>query len=152
MRDFKRSSNFGNRDRSFGPKREFGNRGPRPTLFKTQCSKCGKECEVPFKPTGDRPVFCRDCFRENGGNENRRPDERNFSRPAFQNTQSAPADTNVKEQLTILNEKLDKVLHMLAAAAILKEQVHEIPEEPVSEEKPVSKEKKKRTSKKALLS
>ncbi len=26
------------------------------------CSQCGKECEIPFKPTGDRPVYCRDCF------------------------------------------------------------------------------------------
>jgi len=26
------------------------------------CTKCGKECEIPFRPTGDRPVYCRDCF------------------------------------------------------------------------------------------
>ena len=27
------------------------------------CSNCGKETEVPFKPTEGRPVYCRDCFR-----------------------------------------------------------------------------------------
>ncbi|MFA7468585.1 MAG: zinc-ribbon domain containing protein [Desulfotomaculaceae bacterium] len=27
------------------------------------CSNCGKETEVPFKPSGERPVYCRDCFR-----------------------------------------------------------------------------------------
>ncbi|MBD3247260.1 hypothetical protein GF378_01420 [Candidatus Pacearchaeota archaeon] len=32
-------------------------------LYKTTCSKCGKECEVPFKPEKDRDVFCEDCFR-----------------------------------------------------------------------------------------
>lgn len=31
-------------------------------MFKTVCSACGKETQVPFKPTGDRPVYCRDCF------------------------------------------------------------------------------------------
>lgn len=32
--------------------------------FKAICSDCGKECEVPFKPTQGRPVYCRDCFRK----------------------------------------------------------------------------------------
>ena len=31
-------------------------------LHKTTCSDCGQETEVPFKPSGDRPVYCRDCF------------------------------------------------------------------------------------------
>jgi CxxC-x17-CxxC domain-containing protein len=38
-------------------------------LFKVICAECNKECEVPFKPTGDRPVYCKDCFsrRKQGG-------------------------------------------------------------------------------------
>ena len=32
---------------------------------KTICDKCGKSCEVPFKPDGNRPVFCSDCWRNN---------------------------------------------------------------------------------------
>lgn len=37
--------------------------GGRPREFhKATCSDCGKECEVPFKPSGDRPVYCKDCF------------------------------------------------------------------------------------------
>jgi len=35
--------------------------GPR-EMHKAVCSECGKECEVPFKPSGDRPVYCKDCF------------------------------------------------------------------------------------------
>lgn len=35
--------------------------GPR-EMFKVICSECQKECEVPFKPSGDRPVYCKDCF------------------------------------------------------------------------------------------
>jgi len=33
-------------------------------MFKAVCSECGKECEVPFKPTEGRPVKCKDCFRK----------------------------------------------------------------------------------------
>ncbi len=29
---------------------------------KVKCSDCGCECEVPFKPTEGRPVYCNDCF------------------------------------------------------------------------------------------
>jgi len=28
------------------------------------CADCGKKCEVPFKPTEGRPVYCRDCYRK----------------------------------------------------------------------------------------
>ncbi|MDN7025325.1 hypothetical protein FGU65_10540 [Methanoculleus sp. FWC-SCC1] len=46
----------------------YPSRGPRsyddrPREFhKTVCSDCGVECEVPFKPTEGRPVYCRDCL------------------------------------------------------------------------------------------
>jgi CxxC-x17-CxxC domain-containing protein len=38
-------------------------------LFKVICAECGQECEVPFKPSGDRPVYCKECFskRKGGG-------------------------------------------------------------------------------------
>ena len=28
----------------------------------TVCSECGVECEVPFKPKADKPVYCRKCW------------------------------------------------------------------------------------------
>jgi len=31
-------------------------------MHKAVCSDCGQECEVPFKPDPDRPVYCRDCW------------------------------------------------------------------------------------------
>lgn len=31
-------------------------------MHKATCDKCKKECEVPFKPSGDKPVYCKDCF------------------------------------------------------------------------------------------
>ncbi|MDB5101111.1 MAG: hypothetical protein JWM80_5532 [Cyanobacteria bacterium RYN_339] len=30
------------------------------------CAACGIETQVPFKPRGDRPVYCRSCFQKNG--------------------------------------------------------------------------------------
>jgi len=29
------------------------------------CAECGKETQVPFRPSGDRPVYCSDCFSRN---------------------------------------------------------------------------------------
>jgi len=34
------------------------------TLHRVKCSECGRETEVPFKPSGDRPVYCRDCYQK----------------------------------------------------------------------------------------
>lgn len=42
----------GNRGHGFG-----GN-----NLTQATCSECGSVCEIPFKPTGNRPVYCSDCF------------------------------------------------------------------------------------------
>jgi CxxC-x17-CxxC domain-containing protein len=32
-------------------------------MFEAICSTCGKTATVPFKPRGDKPVYCRDCFK-----------------------------------------------------------------------------------------
>lgn len=31
-------------------------------LTEVACAACGVVTEVPFKPTGIKPVYCRDCF------------------------------------------------------------------------------------------
>ncbi len=38
----------------------FGNR----TMHKATCADCGNECEVPFQPKEDRPVYCRECYKK----------------------------------------------------------------------------------------
>ena len=50
---------FGGGNRGGGFNRSFGPR----EMHKAICSDCKKECEVPFKPTEGKPVFCRDCFQ-----------------------------------------------------------------------------------------
>src|ERR1700733_12655479 len=34
------------------------------TETRTECSECGIETTVPFKPTQGRPVLCRQCFQD----------------------------------------------------------------------------------------
>jgi CxxC-x17-CxxC domain-containing protein len=43
-----------------------GGRGQR-EMFSATCSSCGKEAQVPFQPSGDKPVYCSDCFQQRGG-------------------------------------------------------------------------------------
>ena len=33
-------------------------------MHKVTCADCGKETEVPFKPDGTRPVYCRECYQK----------------------------------------------------------------------------------------
>ncbi len=54
---------------------------PERILHKAVCADCRRECEVPFKPTGERPTYCKECFTKRktgggsggGGNINRAP-------------------------------------------------------------------------------
>ncbi len=32
---------------------------------KVTCDSCSKECEVPFKPTSSKPVYCDACYKKN---------------------------------------------------------------------------------------
>lgn len=43
-----------------GFRRDFGPR----EMHKATCSECNQECEVPFKPTEGKPVYCRECYRK----------------------------------------------------------------------------------------
>jgi CxxC-x17-CxxC domain-containing protein len=40
---------------------ESGRAAPHPN-FETVCAECGITTTVPFRPRGDRPVFCRTCY------------------------------------------------------------------------------------------
>ena len=40
---------------------------PQREMFSATCSSCGKEAQVPFQPSGDKPVYCSECFQQRGG-------------------------------------------------------------------------------------
>ena len=44
-----------------------GSARPAREMFPATCAGCGCETEVPFRPSGNRPVYCRDCFNKEQG-------------------------------------------------------------------------------------
>src|SRR3990167_9932277 len=56
-----------------------GSRGP-VEMHQAICDNCGKSCEVPFRPTSGKPVFCSNCFEKNKGSDTGRYEDRGNSR------------------------------------------------------------------------
>lgn len=114
MGNFRRDNNRFGGDRGrgggrgFGGGRNFGRRDDRPReMFKTVCDNCKNDCEVPFKPTSGKPVYCSDCFEKMGnGNNDRRGRQ---SQPSHSG-QAVDYSNSFKE----LNEKLDKLISLLS--------------------------------------
>ena len=64
----------GGRGRSFGGGRGRFDRKPR-EMHKAICAECKQECEVPFKPSGDKPVYCKECFMKKKDSESESSEE-----------------------------------------------------------------------------
>lgn len=122
----------------------FGDR-PRPQMHRATCSDCGQECEVPFKPTGEKPVYCSNCFEGSGrgmSRPNRDNDRPRFDKPHFEDRPKAPGNQELKEQFDKLNAKLDRILKALAPVMPTEAKMaEETTKEPVK--KPAKKEAKK---------
>lgn len=45
---------------------EYGGRNGRQRreMYDAVCADCGATTQVPFRPSGDRPVYCRDCYNK----------------------------------------------------------------------------------------
>lgn len=60
-------------DNGFG-ERSYGGHSAAREMFPATCARCGKDTQVPFRPRGDRPVYCSDCYsaeRAGAGRERR---------------------------------------------------------------------------------
>ncbi len=105
---------FGRRD--FG-RQSFGGYGGGREMHKAVCSNCGRNCEVPFEPTGSKPVYCNECFKKiGGGADSRRFQDRNPRRPDFERRNESRPQNN--EQFEVINRKLDKMLEMLKVTLV----------------------------------
>jgi CxxC-x17-CxxC domain-containing protein len=127
-------------------------------MFDAVCSNCGKNCQVPFKPTGNKPVYCDDCFGKMGNRSARRPCNRSrFSGDKHREDQ-------YKAHFESVNAKLDKILSLLQPAPAPKPvpatgEIMEITEAPVEKiektevksTKPKKLAKKKASGKKSNL-
>jgi CxxC-x17-CxxC domain-containing protein len=160
MKDFNR----GGGGRFSGPSRfdnnrsaRPGDRSGRPSMHSAVCADCGQSCEVPFKPTGDKPVYCSSCFGKKAGFDNSRFERRDSERPSFNRDdrrESARPSFNrddrgdrsnlasrdgSKQQFDMLNAKLDNILRLLTVKPVIDKTF----EKTVKEEQPIIKEVKK---------
>lgn len=90
------------------------------TMHKAICDECHKECQVPFRPSGDKPVYCNECFSSKRTNDDREPrkdfggdrgprrDFNDRSTPSF--TKPAVPSVDMSKQLTDISTKLDRLL------------------------------------------
>ncbi len=133
--------------------------GGRADMHQATCSECGNPCEVPFKPTGARPIFCNNCFGKQKNQEGRKFNggsrERNFDRPRFENKRpefrQAPVQDNqiineLKQQLEAMNNKLERILNLVMAPA----ETQKINTKEKVSEKPTEAAPKKAKTKKAV--
>lgn len=122
-------------------KQSFGNRdNDGPEMHQTTCSECGMRCEVPFKPNGSKPVFCRSCFNkdefEDSGSDRRRFEKpsfkKSFDKPYRENSFEKPRHTpapqaSYKTDFEMLNAKLDMVLKRMDQMNVTKPTTTEAP-------------------------
>ncbi len=111
MPDFKKNFRSGNARPSFSRGGQgFAPRGrsfEKKELFDAECNKCHKATQVPFRPNGKKPVYCRDCFTPDTGSERQRT-PRFERRPAFRSADTAPVRIEK-------DSRIDDVLHRLDA-------------------------------------
>lgn len=97
-----------------------GDRGP-VTMHRAVCGDCGNNCEVPFRPNGDRPVLCNDCFggKRDGGDRGGRKDfgsrepKRDFNdRPSASFSKPTQDTSDLKKQLSEMNTKIERLVNM----------------------------------------
>ena len=105
-------------------------RGGDRQMVKAGCSNCGRDCEVPFRPTGEKPVYCSECFEKMGGGSR---SDRQGDRPRFadRRPQSGGGSDQYKGQFENLNIKLDKILRLLEPKTVVAQPAK--PTEPVKE-------------------
>jgi CxxC-x17-CxxC domain-containing protein len=135
MGEFRKSGGFGgNRGGGFGrggdrpdfrrERRDGGNT----QMFSATCAACKKACEVPFRPNGEKPVYCSDCFRSNkeGGSSNFDRRDNRDSAPRFPKRDFTPSFSpqpqaqtgdrridDIKKQLEAVNAKLEKIMQII---------------------------------------
>lgn len=98
-------------------------------MHEAVCDKCGKNCEVPFRPSGDKPIFCSNCFERKDGGSQKSSRRSSFGERDNTNKQ-------LLEQVSSLNVKLDRILKVLESSLLKK---------PISK-KPKLKKSAKKTS------
>lgn len=137
-----RGGNGGGGRPSFGGNRG-GDRGP-VTMHKAICDECQKSCEVPFRPSSDKPIYCNDCFSSKRGNEaprrefnDRGPKKEYNDKPSFSKPVGAPVNDDIKKQLSEMNSKLDRLVSAIEKMSAPKVSTPVVASKPVAKQAPV---------------
>jgi len=130
--------NKGNINRSRSGGSRFGGDRRDRRMFEATCDKCGNKCEVPFQPSGDKPIYCNSCFGKKSDRGDRRGGGGRDSRGGGGNDQ-------LSQQLKSLSNKLDRIISLLDPGASKKEFPKK---EDVSKSSPKKPSTKKKTVKK----
>lgn len=127
---FRKTGGFNDRkpfQKSFGDRPSFKKKtwdnGPKSfhnddrEMFQATCSGCGKNCQVPFKPSQGKPVFCDDCFTKTRNGES---SARTSSYGNDRFSKQAPVAVNsnndvVARQLQVISGKLDQLIELMAS-------------------------------------
>lgn len=99
--------------KSSSDRKSFGRNFAKTEMFPATCSQCGNVCEVPFKPTGRRPILCAACFKGDEHAEQKRFGGSRSSRPTFDDRR-APRVDSASDELRKINAKLDAILRALS--------------------------------------
>jgi CxxC-x17-CxxC domain-containing protein len=112
---------FKSEGRGFG-RSSFGSnvrrdRGP-VTMHQATCDECGKSCEVPFRPSGEKPVYCSNCFenKRDGDDRSVRKDfgRQNFAKDDFdKNRDHRGNNEEPNRQLETIIGKLDQLIRSI---------------------------------------
>ena len=97
-----------------------GDRGGARAMYSATCAECNKPCEVPFKPTGNKPVLCSNCFAEQSESRPGRGNRDMGSNKSFgeRSSYSAPSSHNCaggEKKLEIIASKLDRIIELLSS-------------------------------------
>lgn len=101
-----------------------GGRDRKPiTLHEAICDQCGNSCEIPFRPTPGKPVYCNECFKDKREDGSHAGDVRFTPRsaPRFDAPVRVAPENNdaVKKQLELLNTKMDQLIQVVKSMTTL---------------------------------
>lgn len=107
-------------------KKSWGSDRSEVTMHKAVCSECGKSCEVPFRPSGDKPVYCNDCFGNKKESGDRAPRREFNDRPAPRANFERPTPPNdgIGKQLAEISSKLDRLTQAIEKLTLSKPEVN----------------------------
>ena len=107
----KKKKSPGRKDKNRNAKRFSGSNKRAPNrrdssrleMTKVTCDSCKEKCEVPFKPTSNKPIYCENCFKKDSS-----PRSSSRSGP-----RASSNSNDLSKEIKKINKKLDIILKAL---------------------------------------